>query len=340
MTALPLYPLRFEPIHEYRPWGGRRLADLIAEPLPAQGPVGEAWVLSDRDDYPSRVSNGPLTGRSLHQLLLQFPEQMMGDLAGRFARFPLLLKFLDVQTALSVQVHPSQQQAAYLPAGETAKTEAWFVLRTGENSRVHAGLKPDATATTLRQAIAVGELPDQLASFTPEPGDTVFIPAGTVHALADVIVFEVQQNSDVTYRLYDWDNTDANTGQPRALQIDQALACTNFEQGPVHPITPLIEPGARRSRKRLLSSRQFCLSQTGGESPCAVGVAGRPQVLICTEGTGHLDHQGASYDIRAGQVWLLPAQVGAAMFRPTANATLLEVEIPDSALADNSTTTR
>ena len=95
----------------------------------------------------------------------------MGDLAGRFDRFPLLLKFLDVQTALSVQVHPSQPQAAYLPAGETAKTEAWFVLRTGENSCVYAGLKPGATATTLRQASAVVELPDQLASFAPEPGE-------------------------------------------------------------------------------------------------------------------------------------------------------------------------
>jgi mannose-6-phosphate isomerase len=340
VTALPLYPLRFEPIYEYRPWGGRRLADLIAEPLPAHGTVGEAWVLSDRDDHPSRVCNGPLTGRSLQQLLRQFPEQMMGDLTARFDRFPLLLKFLDVQTALSVQVHPSQQDTAYIPVGETAKTEAWFVLRTGENSRVYAGLKPDATLATVRQAIAVGELPDQLASFTPQLGDTVFIPAGTVHALSDVVVFEVQQNSDVTYRLYDWDNADANTGQPRALQIDQALACINFQQGPVHPVTPLVEPGARRSRKRLLSSRHFCLRQIGGDSPCAVGVAGRPQVLICTEGTGRLDHQGASYDIRAGQVWLLPAQVGAAMFRPAANATLLEVEIPDGASADDSTANR
>ncbi len=216
MNPSPLYPLRIEPLYEYRPWGGRRLADLIVEPLPADGPVGEAWVLSDRDDHTSRVANGPLTGHSLHQLLLRYPKQMMGDLASEFVRFPLLLKFLDVRTALSVQVHPFSQQAASLRGGETGKTEAWLVLRTGENARVYAGLKPGVTAATMKQAIAVGELPDQLASFTPHPGDTVLIPAGTVHALADVVVFEVQQNSDVTFRLYDWDTVDTSTGS-RAL---------------------------------------------------------------------------------------------------------------------------
>ena len=116
-TRTPLYPLRFEPIYQYRLWGGRRLADLLTAPLPGDGPIGEAWVLSDRDDHPSRVANGPLKGRTIGQLLEQSPEQLMGKLAGRFRRFPLLLKFLDAREMLSVQVHPSDAHTDLLPAG-------------------------------------------------------------------------------------------------------------------------------------------------------------------------------------------------------------------------------
>src|ERR1039458_5870076 len=107
MSPISLYPLRFEPIYQYRLWGGRRLSGLLSAPLPGDGPIGEAWVLSDRDDHQSLVANGPLKGHTLSQLLAQFPEQVMGMLAGRFRRFPLLLKFLDAREMLSVQVHPT-----------------------------------------------------------------------------------------------------------------------------------------------------------------------------------------------------------------------------------------
>ena len=229
MSQILLYPLRFEPIYQYRLWGGRRLANLLTAPLPGDGPIGEAWILSDRDDHPSRVANGPLKGRTIGQLLEQCPEQLLGKLAGRFRRFPLLLKFLDAREMLSVQVHPSDAHADLLPAGETGKTEAWVVLEAGPESRIYAGLKPGTTADNLRRALANGTVADHLACFTPKPGDGVFLPAGTVHSLGgDVVVFEVQQNSDVTFRLYDWDHVDAKTGQPRALQVDQALACIDF----------------------------------------------------------------------------------------------------------------
>ena len=114
-----LYPLRFEPIYQYRLWGGRRLGNLLSAPLPGDGPIGEAWLLSDRDDHPSRVADGPLKGRTIGQLLKQWPEQLLGKLAGRFRRFPLLLKFLDARDVLSVGVHPSDQHTKYLPAGES-----------------------------------------------------------------------------------------------------------------------------------------------------------------------------------------------------------------------------
>ena len=132
MNEISLYPLRFEPIYQNRLWGGRRLANLLTAPLPGDGPIGEAWLLSDREDHPSRVADGPLKGRSIGQLLHQWPEQLLGKLAGRFRQFPLLLKFLDVRDTLSVQVHPSDRQTQYIPAGETGKTEAWVVLEAGQ----------------------------------------------------------------------------------------------------------------------------------------------------------------------------------------------------------------
>lgn len=183
MSDTLLYPLRFEPIYQYRLWGGRRLANLLSVPLPGDGPIGEAWILSDRDDHQSPVSNGTLKGRSIGQVLEQFPEQTLGKLASRFHRFPLLLKFLDAHEMLSVQVHPTAANADLLPAGETAKTEAWVVLEAEPKSRIYAGLKPGTTADDLRQALANGGVADDLACFTPKPGDGVFIPAGTVHAL-------------------------------------------------------------------------------------------------------------------------------------------------------------
>jgi hypothetical protein len=179
-------------------------------------------------------------------LLEQFPEQLMGKLAGRFRRFPLLLKFLDAREMLSVQVHPSDAHTDLLPPGETGKTEAWVVLEAGPKSRIYAGLKPGTTADDLRRALANGTVADHLACFTPKAGDGVFIPAGTVHSLGGgVVVFEVQQNSDVTFRLYDWNHVDAKTGQPRPLQVDQALACIDFAQVRAVLVTPVVE-GRRR----------------------------------------------------------------------------------------------
>src|ERR1039458_8958092 len=142
---------------------------------------------------------------------------MLGELAPRFSRFPLLLKFLDAHDVLSVQVHPSDRQTNYLPAGETGKTEAWVVLDAGPESRIYAGLQPGTTPDSLRRSLTIGAISDHLAPFTPKPGDAVFLPAGTVHSLGgDLVVFEVQENSDVTFRIYDWDRVDAKTGQPRA----------------------------------------------------------------------------------------------------------------------------
>jgi mannose-6-phosphate isomerase len=329
MSRIPLYPLRCEPVYQSRLWGGRRLAELLAAPLPGDGPIGEAWLLSDRDDHASRVANGPLKGATLRQLLEQSPEQMLGKLAGRFDRFPLLLKFLDARDVLSVQVHPADGRTDLLPPGESGKTEAWVVLETGPKSRIYAGLQPGTTADVLRRALAERTVAGHLESFVPRPGDAVFIKAGTVHSLADVVVFEVQQNSDVTFRLYDWDRVDAKTGQPRALHVDQALACIDFSQGAIGTTAPVVESALPVRRERLFDCEHFRLWRLRGETPFTVGAAGAPRVLVCIDGAGQLRHGADRHAVRKGDVLLLPAVIGACAFRPRGAVNLLEVAMPE-----------
>lgn len=328
-NPMPLYPLRFVPIYQYRVWGGRRLSNLLAAPLPGDDPIGEAWLLSDRDDHASVVADGPLQGWTIGDLLREAPEQLLGSQAGQFHRFPLLLKFLDACDRLSVQVHPSDRQTEYLPVGESGKTEAWVVLEAGTNSRVYSGLKLDTTADNLREDVTTAAVADHLVSFTPELGDVVFIPAGTVHSLGDVVVFEVQQNSDVTFRLYDWDRTDSKTGKPRELQVDQALACIDFAEASTGPVTPVVESVTPVLRERLVRCDEFGMWRLRGESPFTVGAAETARVLVCIGGEGIVEHHGHSYPVGKGDVLLLPAVVGACLFRPTDMTTLLEISLPE-----------
>jgi len=329
MNPIHLYPLRFEPIYQYRLWGGRRLANLLSQPLPGDGPIGEAWLLSDRDDHPSVVADGPLKGRTIAQLMEYWSEQLLGTLAGRFSRFPLLLKFLDAREMLSVQVHPSDRQTDYLPAGEHGKTEAWVVLEAGPESCIYAGLKPTTTANDLQQAIVNHSLADHLASFKPKVGDGIFLQSRTVHSLGDLVVFEVQENSDVTFRLYDWDRVDAKTSQPRALQVAQALACIDFAQGAVGPVVPLIEGSEPVLRERLFLCEHFGLWRLHGQSTFVVGAAATPRVLVFIEGNGELAHDGNNYSVGKGDVMLLPAEVGECLCRGRGAISVLEISLPE-----------
>jgi mannose-6-phosphate isomerase len=331
MKETPLYPLRFAPIYQYRLWGGRRLAKLLSASLPGDEPVGEAWLLSDREDYASRVAAGPLTGKTIGQLLARFPEQMLGEISRYFSRFPLLLKFLDVSKTLSVQVHPSDDYPQLIPAGDTGKTEAWVVLDAGSEARVYAGLKPGICASALRQAIAHGTVAGELASFTPKLGDVVFIRAGIVHSLSDVVVFEVQQNSDVTFRLFDWDHLDPRTGRQRPLQVDQAMACIDFASGAIEAVIPRIEQTKPALREKLVQCDQFGVTRISGRMPFVVGVPHMPCVLVCLAGHGELEYAGAGYAFGKGDVLLLPAVVGACSCHPCGIVSLLEVSLPGGA---------
>jgi mannose-6-phosphate isomerase len=329
MTDLPLYPLRFDPICQYRIWGGRRLADWLHAPLPGDGPIGEAWVLSDRDDHPSLVAEGPLKGYTIAQLMDRSPEQMLGKLAERFQRFPLLLKFLDVDKMLSVQVHPPDSKADLVPNGEMGKTEAWVVLDAKPGSRVYAGLKPGTTAEDLH-ALSKESVNDHLASFEPQRGQGVLVEAGVVHALGDgIVVLEIQENSDVTFRLYDWDHIDTRTGRPRPLQIDQALACVDFDQGAIEPVVPVIEAAQPALRERLFDNAHFQAWRVQSAAPVIVGATDAPRVLVCVDGVGTIDHDGAEFRMELGAVILLPAAVGPCRFRPEGSVTLLDIAVPD-----------
>ena len=333
MSQLSLYPLRFEPICQYRLWGGHNLAHLLTSPLPEIGPIGEAWLLSDRDDHQSKVASGALKGLTIGQLLEQFPEQLMGKFAGRFTRFPLLLKFLDVHQMLSVQVHPSDAHKDLLPPGESGKTEAWVVLEAGPESRIYAGLKQGTTEDNLRQALLNGEVEDHLASFKPLPGDGILIPAGTVHALGgDVVVFEIQQNSDVTFRLYDWNHVDPKTGQPRELQVDKALDCIDFNTGAVNPVVPVPDDVKPSLRELLFHCGYFGLWRLHAGSEFSIGEPETPRVMVCIAGEGMLIHEGNYYAVTKGDVILLPAIVGVCTCHPAGSITLLEISLPEGSI--------
>lgn len=322
-----LYPLKFEPIYQYRLWGGRKLETLLSKPLPNNEPIGEAWILSDRKDHASKVSEGPLQGYTITQLMKQYPDDLMGKLKDHYDRFPLLLKFLDCKEVLSVQVHPSDDQEEYIPEGDTGKTEAWVVLETAKDSLIYTGLKPGSNEQNLRNAVQSNCVDERLHSFIPKPGDGVFIHSGTVHTLKGAVVFEVQENSDVTFRLYDWDRVDARTGKPRDLQVNEALACIDFAQINIGPVRPVKE-GLNSKTEKLFDDEHFILWRTKSDSAFTVGCKNEPRVLVCLKGNGILRYDENDFSINKGDVMLVPAVVGQCNFRPDNEITLLEIAIP------------
>jgi mannose-6-phosphate isomerase len=268
------YPLVLEPRILEKVWGGRRMESVLGRRLPAGVQVGESWEVYDRDGASSVVRTGPLAGRTVADL--------RGD-----APFPLLLKILDAADRLSVQVHPDAATAARIGGGAEAKTECWFVLHAEPGAKVWRGLKDGTTREDLARAVADGTVASCLHSFEVRPGDTVFVPAGTVHAIgAGVLLAEVQQNSDTTFRIFDW-------GRPREVHVREALESAHF--GPRSPdkVPPqVVSDDGRVERLLLVKCTQFAV-----ESVLAMGTftldvphdaAGTPAVLHVLSGEGEL----------------------------------------------------
>lgn len=312
-----LYPLAFRPLFKSMLWGGNRLPRMFGAPAAAD-PVGEAWVLSDVPGNESVVANGPLAGRTLRQVIADDPVGVFGDTPPPDGRFPLLLKFIDARTELSVQVHPTDTQALLLEgAGHRGKTEAWVVLEAESSSRLYAGFRPNVTPEVFADAILTGRADECLHRFPPEPGDCLFLEAGTVHAIgANVLLFEVQQTSDITYRLYDWDRKDPKTGRPRELHVEKGLAVADFDRGACDPVLPESDG----FRERLVDCPYFTLHRTTTERAGAVGEPGRCTAVACVRGRGQIGSEA----VQAGSVLLLPAAAGTQKATPDGEWTLLE----------------
>lgn len=231
----PTSLLQFSPVYQERVWGGRNLSTLYGRALPKDSvPYGESWEICDREDAQSIVIEGPYQGHTLHDLWINHRAEIFGEKAKTHPaeRFPLLIKILDAAEDLSIQVHPDDESAIQLQA--EGKSEAWYIARAAQDSKVYAGLKAHVDHETLAQAIDAGTVIEQMHVLPAETDRTLAIPGGTVHAIgAGLVIFEIQQNSDTTYRVFDWNRVGLD-GKPRELHREAALKVTDYSIGPVN----------------------------------------------------------------------------------------------------------
>lgn len=321
----PLYPLRFRPILRRYLWGGRRLGTHLGKPLGEGDDFAESWEVCDRGQDQSVVHAGPLAGTPLADLLARRGREMLGRHAPR-PRFPLLFKFLDAQKTLSVQVHPDDARAARLPAPDLGKTEAWVVLEAMPGSVIYAGLKRGFDRTALARELARGACELCLHRFEPQPGDCIFLPAGVVHAIGEgLLVAEIQQSSDVTYRLFDWNRVGPD-GRPRALHLEQALEAIDYGYGPAHPQRP--QATERPNVERLVACEPFMLDRWTLTGPQAAGGDDRCHLLAVIEGEVAVEGEPEGIPLRRGATVLLPACLGQTELRPIGRAVLLDAYLP------------
>lgn len=232
-----LYPFLFQPFYKSVLWGGKRLRTVLNRPLdPDAGPIGEAWDIADRPDAESKVENGPLAGVTIRQLIEWFGCDFVGsNFAG--GRFPLLVKIIDSEKNLSLQVHPDENFCAQQEDHCEPKTEMWYVLGAEKNAKIYVGLKGSTTRQSFLNHLNTSDVENDIQSFDSVPGDAYFIAAGRVHMIgAGNLLLEIQQNSDTTYRVYDWNRLGPD-GKPRELHLQKALACMDFTDRTVSRIS-------------------------------------------------------------------------------------------------------
>ncbi|MFM7130534.1 MAG: type I phosphomannose isomerase catalytic subunit, partial [bacterium] len=241
MTTSPINsPILFEPILKRILWGGRRLQTILGKQLGPETDYAESWELADHPNGRSTAIWPPeLVNISLPELVQDFPDEILGPaIAKKYNQFPLLIKFLDAQKDLSIQVHPDDDLARKL-VNDNGKNEAWVVIHADPGSRIYAGLKPGVTREAFQAAMTSGTTPDLVHWFEPKPGDCIMIPAGTVHAIGSgVVLAEIQQMSDATFRVDDWGRLGPD-GKPRQLHFNESMLATDFNRGPVGPVRPI-----------------------------------------------------------------------------------------------------
>jgi len=313
MTAsVPMFDLlTFEPAVFERIWGGRALAERLSLPLPTAAPYGEAWLLSDHPVHESRVSAGPHAGQSIHALLALNERALLGRLPRRTrgGRFPLMLKLLDCADILSVQIHPDDALSAALGEEDGGKTEMWYFVDAAPGADIICGLEDTPDPAALEAAAVDGTIGALLRRWPVQAGDAALVRAGTVHALGKgLLAAEIQQSSDVTYRLFDWNRVGAD-GKGRALHIAQAMKClalnTSFE-GLAQPVVLPSEEGVSRE---LLGACEFFATErvqlTGGAH--ARDSAGESfELVLALEGTLTISTPGAQAVLAPGRSVLVP----------------------------------
>lgn len=222
------YPMKFEGIYKQRIWGGQALVDFFGKPLPAGERIGESWELVDLPDDKSVIANGELAGLNVHEALAKYPKEIMGD-EGFSGSFPLLIKILDAQDVLSVQVHPDKETCKRMGRGDP-KDECWYIIKAEPGAVIYKGLKDGVTREQFASAVKDGTVADILVKFEVQPGECHTLPSGTAHAIgAGLLIAEIQLPSDTTYRVFDWNRVD-DKGQPRQLHIEEALESIHFGQ--------------------------------------------------------------------------------------------------------------
>ena len=291
--------LRFQPIYQQRVWGGNQLAHIFGRALPPDEPIGESWDLVDREEAQSVVASGPFAGQTLRQVMHTHSEYIMGKGWERDKPFPILVKWLDCKERLSLQVHPPATVANALK-GEP-KAENWFIAGVGPGASLIAGLKRGTTREQFKQAIQNNSLESYCHRFEVDAGGSIFIPSGRIHAIdAGNLILEIQENSDTTYRVYDWGRVGLD-GQPRALHIEASLESIDFDDFEPAPIP------SKKGDQLLVNCPQFRiqkLERSQGE-PSFLSPKGHPRLLSVVKGTV-IDLESGGR-VNSGDTVLLPA---------------------------------
>ncbi len=318
--------LTFQPIFKDRIWGGRELERLYQKPLPPRRLIGESWEISDRPGDESVVSSGLWRGKTLHDLMEERPAALLGPGQPLPKRFPLLVKIIDARAALSLQVHPPARLAAQL--GGEPKTEMWYVAQAEPSSELFVGLKPGVTRAEFEKQLAAGTVAECFHRIPVKAGDAMFLPSGRVHALgAGLVIFEIQQNSDTTYRVFDWNRRDAS-GQPRQLHVEQSLASIDFADFAPSLLPGLAAPGHPGTIRPLVRDKLFQVSlrrmQAGEALPWRGGQMG---ILGVVEGTLRISEGGESVSLSPGGFGLIPACCQQAVAQAQSEVAFLQFQL-------------
>ena len=332
------YPLKFEPIFKPRVWGGRRMATRLRKNTP-DGAIGESWELVDLESDQSVVAVGPARGKTIGQVVEMWGEDLLGGAKLVDGRFPLLLKYLDAEQPLSIQVHPDKAAAQLAGGPVRVKHEAWYVIDADPGAWILRGLKPGVDREQFRAALAAGRIEDALLRIPVRPGHAYYMPSGTVHALGPgLLVAEVQTPSDTTYRLFDWNRTDPKTGLARDLHIEEGLACVSYEPVPAQAEKPEHVASVWTAITRLIRCESFQMERVRM-------VAGMEQLIpydemvawMVLEGAGAISCDGLGEAIRfgVGDTVLLPAGMQNGRVKVDEVSTWLEISVPVPSSLEN-----